>query len=81
MKIRLLRKLRREASEHFRFTIIGSNYDTFTFVKSHDKIIHTILHTGLGRTKATQFCKEKIREYILNIVSQMRSKQHGTKIN
>ena len=79
MKTRLLSKLRREASEHFRFTIIGSNFDTFTYIKSHDKIVHTILYTGFGRILATQLCKDKIREYILNRVQQIRSKQYYDK--
>ncbi len=74
MKTRLLRKLRREANEHFRFTIIGNNFDTFAYVKSHDKTVHTILHTGFSLIKATKFCQDKIREYILKRVSQMRSK-------
>lgn len=79
MKKRLLRKLRREASEHFKYKIISNSLDTYAFVES-DGILITSFLNGYNnkspRERAIIYCKENIRSYILGRVERIKTTKY-----
>lgn len=84
MKTRLLRKLRKEASEHFKFKITCNSFDTYAFVESRGEWITSFFNEAFNkspRERATIYCKDYIRCYILGRVHELRLKYYGTKIN
>lgn len=80
MKTRLLRKLRREASDYFRFTIITEKlYGVWAEVYSLGQSVYLTVD---GIDGAKKFCRLAINQYILDRIKELRSKQYyGTKIN
>lgn len=69
MKTRLLRNLRREANEHFKFKITCN--DNFAFVESRGKWVASFFNEAFNkapRERATIYCKDHIRCYILGRV-------------
>lgn len=76
MKTRLLRKLRREASEHFKFEIISNSSDTFALVKSNWKLVSAILTGDFNNSRkglAEIYCRNHIREYILTKIKILKA--------
>lgn len=72
MKTRLLRKLRREASEHFQFTITTENrYGVWAEVRSFGEIVY---FTVDGMDGAKKFCRLAINKYILDRIKELRLK-------
>lgn len=79
MKTRLLRKLRREASEHFKFKITCNSFDTYAFVESRGEWIASFFHEAFGkspRERATIYCKDYIRCYILGRVERIKTTKY-----
>ena len=76
MKTRLLKKLRREASEHFKFKIVCNSYDTYAFVESRGEIVAAILTGDFNTSRkelAEIYCRNHIREYILGKVKILKA--------
>lgn len=72
MKTRLLRKLRREASEHFRFTIITEKrYGVWAEVRSFGKPVY---FTTDGIKGAYRFVRLATNKYIIDRVKGIRLK-------
>lgn len=70
MKTRLLRKLRREASEHFRFTIITEEtYGVWAEVYSLGELVY---FTCDGIKGANKFVKLATNRYILDRIKELR---------
>lgn len=79
MKTRLLRKLRREASELFKFKIICNSFDTYAFVESRGECVASFFHEDFNkshRERATIYCKDCIRCYILGRVERIKKTKH-----
>lgn len=72
MKTRLLRKLRREASKHFRFIIIAEKlYGVWAEVYSSGQSVY---FTVDGIDGAKKFCRLATNQYILDRIKELRSK-------
>lgn len=72
MKTRLLRKLRREASEHFRFTIISEQeYGAWAEVHSWGEPVY---FTRDGIKGANRFVRLATNRHILDRVKEIRLK-------
>lgn len=72
MKTRLLRKLRREASEYFRFTIIAEKrYGVWAEVYSQRKRVYVTVD---GKKGAERFCQLATNRYILDRINELRLK-------
>ena len=82
MKTRLLRKLRREASEHFKFKITCNSFDTYAFVESRGIWVASFFNEAFNKSpkeRATIYCKDYIRCYMLGRVKKLRLKQYDDK--
>lgn len=82
MKTRLLRKLRREARELFKFKITYNSDDTYAIVELREKWIASFFNGAYNlscRELATRYCKDHIRGYILGRVNELRLKQYDDK--
>lgn len=72
MKTRLLRKLRREASEHFRFTIIKEQeYGAWAEVHSFGEPVY---FTCDGIKGANRFVRLAMNKYIKDRINELRLK-------
>lgn len=72
MKTRLLRKLRREASKHFRFTIIKEQeYGAWAEVHSFGEPVY---FTCDGIKGANRFVRLAINQYIQDRINELRLK-------
>lgn len=79
MKTRLLRKLRREASEFFQFKITCNSFDTYAFVESRGKWAASFFNEAFNkspRERATIYCKDCIRCYILGRVERIKTTKY-----
>lgn len=72
MKTRLLRKLRREASEYFQFRIIlEPEFGVWAEVMSFGESVY---FTCDGKKGADMFCRKATNQYILDRIKELRSR-------
>ena len=77
MKTRLLKKLRREANEHYRFTIIKEpEYGAYAEVMSFGELVY---FTCDGIKGANRFVRLAINMYIKDRINELRLKQYDDK--
>ena len=70
MKTRLLRKLRREAMEHFQFRIIlEPTFGVWVEVMSFGESVYS---TCNGKKDAEMFCRKATNKYILDRIKELR---------